>query len=310
MSQAKAAPERLADLRNGGYFTMPRCRILVSGKDAERYLNGQLSNAMAKATRTDAVHATVLTPKGKLCAEVRVSRLDDSRFLIDSDEAVGEALAARLDRYLIADEVELEDVSEDAWLGHVYGDQVGAAPEGGIRSERLGVPGLDFYGTRQQIEALAADLQGAPFLDAGLRKLLRIERGIPEWGAELDENTMPAEAGLQVRAVDFEKGCYVGQETVSRLKSVGHANRALCGVVADDANELVEEMILFPREADETAKPVGRITSAAWDFGLSKPVGLAYVKRGSDVEGTSLMVATKEGNPAGAVTVNHFPLIP
>jgi len=309
MSAAETGAERFDLYRRGGYFVQPRSRVLASGPDAERYLNGQISNSIRKAAIDAAVHATLLTPKGKLCAEVRVVRVGEQSFLVDSDRERAEALPARLDRYLIADDVELDDQSSNAWLLHVYGDLVPAAPEGGVASERLAVPGLDYYVAESEVGRLTDGFDSSREIDDQARSLLRIERGIPEWGAELDEETLPAEAGLHLRAVDFEKGCYVGQETVSRLKSVGHVNRSILGIIGESDSALEAGMALVSEGSDDQSKPVGRLTTVGWDFGLSKPVALAYVKRGSDADGTRLAVISVAGAPLGTVTVKNFPLI-
>ena len=145
-------------------------------------------------------------------------------------------------------------------------------------------------------------------LDEDLLEIFRIEAGIPKWGAELDENTLPNEAGLERDAIDFHKGCYVGQEVISRIKSVGHVNRSLRGFVSD--SPLAAGMKLFaPNEAkpNEDEKPVGNFTSAAWSFGLEKWAALGYLKRGFD--SPVLEARADDGSAVVKVEVKDLPLI-
>jgi folate-binding protein YgfZ len=141
-------------------------------------------------------------------------------------------------------------------------------------------------------------------LDDQLSETLRIEAGVPRWGAELDENTLPNEAGLDRDAIDYHKGCYVGQEVISRIKSVGHVNRSLRGFVSD--SPLAAGMQLF--ESNEAAeKSVGHLTSAVWSFGLEKWAALGYLKRG--IESPALEARAADGT-AAEVAVKDLPLIP
>src|SRR5690606_28173583 len=101
-------------------------------------------------------------------------------------------------------------------------------------------------------------------------------QGIPVWGAELDENTIPVEARLESDAIDYHKGCYIGQEIISRIKSVGRVNRNLTGFISS-------EMLPVGRRFIVDGRDVGGITSSAWSFALEKGVALGYLKRGVDV---------------------------
>jgi folate-binding protein YgfZ len=107
---------------------------------------------------------------------------------------------------------------------------------------------------------------------------LRIERGIPRWGGELDENTLPPEAGLDRTHIDYHKGCYIGQEVISRIKSIGHVNRRLAGFVSTTGARLDSESSIVPA-ASPDGEPCGVLTSAGWSFALEKPVALGYLRR-------------------------------
>src|SRR5439155_25836926 len=136
------------------------------------------------------------------------------------------------------------------------------------------IPGYDVFIGNLTANELRAAMRGEFVeLDKNLVESFRIEAGIPKWGAELDENTLPQEAGLERDAIDFHKGCYVGQEVISRIKSVGHVNRHLRGFVQMDGEQpLRTGMKLFLPEAPE--KEAGSITSAAYSFGLARQAAL------------------------------------
>ena len=143
-------------------------------------------------------------------------------------------------------------------------------------------------------------------LSEPLLESLRIEAGIPRWGRELDENTLPPEAGLERTHIDYAKGCYIGQEVISRLKSIGHVNRRLVGFVAAENEPLKPGLRLFAPDND--AAEIGTLTSAAWSFALEKPVALGYLKRGSPMGELPAREAGDTG-PARTVFAQELPLI-
>jgi folate-binding protein YgfZ len=127
---------------------------------------------------------------------------------------------------------------------------------------------------------------------------------VPRWGFELDENTFPSEAGLDRTHVDYHKGCYIGQEVISRLRSVGHANRELRGFVAD--GPIPPGARLFT--AGEAARDLGKITSTTHSFALDRPVALGYLRRGAPE--TGLLAAGAEAPDAPVpVTLHPLPFI-
>jgi folate-binding protein YgfZ len=120
----------------------------------------------------------------------------------------------------------------------------------------------------------------------------------------LDENTLPPEAGLDQTHIDYHKGCYIGQEVISRLRSVGHVNRQLTGFVAEGDAPLAAGLRLFATAEDTT--PIGVLTSAAYSFALEKPIALGYLKRGSP---TGALLARLDGanGPPAVVTARALP---
>jgi len=284
-----------------------RAKWRLSGADRVRYLNGQVTNDIRRARPESALTACVTTAKGRLSGLIFVSAAP-SFLRIDAEPALRESLAARLDRYIIADDATLEDVTDDECLFHLLlpPDSPSPPPHSAeIRTAtRFARPGFDLIAPRAEHPRLLAALATSHVLiPAPLAESLRIEAGIPRWGAELTEETLPPEAGLDETAIDYHKGCYIGQEVISRIKSVGHVNRHLAGFAA--AARLASGMTLHPE--GEPGKTAGEITSAAWSFGLESWAALGYLKRG--FAHTALHARSPDGATV-AVRIRDLPLVP
>ena len=285
-----------------------RTKLRLTGEDRLRFLNGQVSNDMRRAKADEAVYTGVMTIKGKLCADAFV-HVEGEALLVDADGELRESLAARLEKYIIADDVQVEDVTDQVGLFHLldFYDEPGntAVPKlpsvlreigpgvRGVRATRLGRPGMDVIFDAALDSIVRAQMHHARYtlLNEDAAEAMRILMGVPRWGAELDESVLPAEAGIEERAVSFSKGCYIGQEVVSRVRSVGHVNRQLRGFRATDASPLYAGMRLHATDAAGTVgKEVGRITSAAPSAGHGGAafVALGYVRREAGDAGTTL----------------------
>ena len=283
-----------------------RAKLRLTGADRVRFLNGQVSNDMRAITAEQSVYTGVMTIKGKLCADAFVHADGDS-LVLDAPGELRETLAARLERYIIADDVQIEDVTESLGLLHLINFKSAglppalAEPETGVRrvrSNRFHREGIDLFFDASRAHEVHAEVSAAGFteLNEDALESLRILLGVPRWGAELDENTLPAEAGIEDRAVSFSKGCYIGQEVVSRIRSVGHVNRHLGGLRALDSSPLYAGMRLFLTDGS-TGKEIGRVTSAAPSAGHGGAafVALCYLRRDAAPPGTLLnAVATAE----------------
>jgi tRNA-modifying protein YgfZ len=284
---------------NGGVIGI-RSRTILSftGEDRVRYLNGQLT---AKLTGKNGVQpACVTTAKGKLCADVFVSTWP-AAILVDADIAVSETLLPRLEKYIVADDVVVEDITQRAALLHCVGVSEESIKEiTGLVStvaNRLGVPGFDLFPlSRDDVAAHWGKLTARfPIISPELAEVLRIEGGIPRWGFELDENTLPAEAGLDRTHIDFHKGCYIGQEVISRIKSVGHVNRSLRGFVSESGAPIPAGARIVTADAPETA--LGTITSAIFSPKLNLPIALGYLKRIAPEQGLLALAADAPDSP-------------
>lgn len=259
--------------REGGAFILsPHLVIRVSGKDAFRYLNGQVTRDLGRLSKNEAISACILTPKGKLCAPLLIRREGDD-LLVEADPVLEESLFARLERYIVADDVTLsiKPPSEGETV-HIFGQMASDEQwkdRGGIRVSRLGVPGWDVEKT------LIESNQGLKLLEPQVIETVRIECGLPIWGSELDEEILPPEAGLDRTHIDYDRGCYPGQETISRLRSIGRVRRLLHTLRSSPGNALDEGM----RVIDGEMKEVGMITSAAEQFDTGAGVALAILPR-------------------------------
>jgi len=269
-----------------------RGKLLVRGADAADYLQGQLTNDIEGLEADQGCYAALLDRKGHLVADMRVLHLSHSHagnIWLETEAVALEALRKHLETYKIGREVEVLDETQEWAITSLIGP--GSA-------EIAGTPPLSpeyaqHYYLRDGIEVLAVsadlgiDLITRPDTVAPLRELLtdagavevseeaaeilRIERGRPRFGREMSEETMPAEAGIVERAVDFEKGCYIGQEPVARLHYRGKPNRRLVGLRLSAPAERGAPLRLGERE-------VGAIGSASVSPALG-PIGLAVVRR-------------------------------
>ncbi len=279
-----AADWREFQRRGGVADISDRVKLRLSGADRVRYLNGQVTADVRKLAPGRALPACVTTAKGRLCADVFLHATVDA-LLVDADASLRGILPPRFERYIIADDVLLEDVSEELRLIHLL-PAPGAPVAASVAfpheiARRFGRDGLDFLlPPAAAAECLAALASLHVVLDEPLRELLRIEAGVPRWGRELGEDTLPPEAGLDLTHIDYHKGCYIGQEVISRLKSVGHVNRQLTGFVSTSGAPPAPGAQLYAA-GDADGRAIGALTSAAWSFALEKPIALGYLKRGS-----------------------------
>jgi tRNA-modifying protein YgfZ len=268
-----------------------RDAIVVSGPEAGKYLQGQLSQDVEQLPLGTSVWSWVLQPTGKVDALVRVTRSNDGDWVIDVDGGFGQAVLARLARFKLRTKAELSLLD---WQGlALRGASLPpvSVPDGGIAADAswAGLPGVDLLGP----SVSAPD--GLPLVDAEALEVARIETGVPKMGAELTESTIPAETGLVERTVSFTKGCYTGQELVARIDSRGsNVPRHLRGLVlyglAEPGAELVAE-----------GKVVGHLTSVAESPVLGW-VALGYVGRAVAV-GDELAV-----DGGGTAVVRELPL--
>jgi len=276
----------------GFYELPPRALLLVTGADRVRYLNGQLSIDVGRLAKNTSRTACLLTAKGKLCAHVRIWSHSDS-YIVETIPDLAEAVQVRLERYIIADDVTISPLPESRALYHV----IGCLPsDSSIQSTRVGCPGFDTFEKPINLLALTSDSVDR----------LRIIHGVPAWNSEMNEDTLPQEARLETTSVDFDKGCYVGQEVVSRLKSVGRVNKRLHGFIGQFESPAQTRLQLHPEGNPEAI--AGHITSTASHFDMAQTLALGYLNRQSE-ELTRFEVRDENGCLLGGVERREFPII-
>jgi folate-binding protein YgfZ len=308
-----------------------RGRIVVTGADRASYLQGLLTNDVMALKAGEGCYAAYLTAQGRMIADLYVYELGDVLLLAMSGD-VKETVLAKLDQFIFGEDVQLGDVTgtfaQIAIVGpeasRVVATVVPAAP--GVELARLpehgstrvpwngrpviitrvtdtGVPGYDVYVDRSCADAFKAALAsaGAVAADGPTADALRIESGVPLFGVDMDQETIPLEAGIEGRAISFTKGCYVGQEVVIRVlhRGQGRVARKLVGLAF--GGDSVPAPGAGIRAND---REIGAITSSAWSPALGRPIALAYVHRDFLEPGTMVMV---EGRPA---EVNALPFVP
>lgn len=246
-----------------------RAVLVFSGPDAVRYLNGQVTQDVRRVLDEQrCLPSCVTDAKGRVQFRVWLSPAEDGAVRVDAPWGCEAELEIRMTRYMIADDAEFENRTGTEFLWHVVGGEEGH----GVVSTRWGVEGRDFW-TRG--EARPGMLSGLPIMAADECEDLRIARKIPSPGRELVDGVFPAELGLDESDVSFRKGCYIGQEVISRIKSAGKVNKRLAKLRVDGD---------FPKGSwvllDQEGADAGLVTSVSPLVKNGKRSFLALLKRG------------------------------
>jgi len=264
-----------------------------------------------------------VTAKGKLESDLNIYALANE-LLLDFEPGYSAAVAQRLEKYVIADDVQVVDAAPHYGLLSAQGPKAEAVVRSlGLAAElpekpmefvtvnnatlgeiyimnqpRTGTSGFDLF---VPVPALGAvmDKMIAAAKDVGGRacgwqalEMARLEAGIPRFGADMDETNLAPEAGIETRAISYAKGCYIGQEVIARIRTYGQVAKALRGLrLADDLKEL-------PARGDKLfhdGKEVGYITSALASPTLKANIALGYVRKEANQIGTELRLKTAQG---------------
>jgi tRNA-modifying protein YgfZ len=263
-------------------------KLALSGSQAAEFLDSVLSNDVGALAEGGGLDAALLTHNGRMLAEVRVLRSEEE-LLLDTERVALQALFDALHRFRIGYDVELHKRTLECGLLSLIGPAaeglLGTAPgpleHDHIAASLAGSPvrlirtdlGVDVLCAGEQTALIAAELEraGAVAIEEQTAETLRIERGRPRFGVEIDETTMPQEAGIHERVVSYSKGCYVGQETVARLYWKGRPNRHLRGLRLSEQAERGTPLLL-----DATQVGVLGSFAASPRLGL---IGLAVLRR-------------------------------
>jgi folate-binding protein YgfZ len=290
-----------------------RGKLALSGAGALEFLNGQVTNELTTLRPGAGCYAAFLTHKGKMLGDLRILAVGDDRdappseLLLDTERVALQGLFDMIRRFKVGYDVELHKRTLERGLLSLIGPDATATagaerlPEDEHANLRVEIDGLRAVAVRTDVGVdLLCDASVTPALGAALRRsgaqpvseqaaeCLRVERGRPRYGIDLDDSVIPQEAGLNERAVSFTKGCYVGQETVARLYYKGKPNRHLRGLRLSDTASAGEQLLLGER-------PVGHISSAVVSPALG-PIALALVRR--EAEPGSLVSVGEHGSPA------------
>lgn len=254
--------------------------LMMHGPDAERFLNGQITQDVRQlAGKFITLPSCVTDAKGRLQFRVWITRMEDGALWVEGPTGTGDLLEERLTRYLIADDVEVENLSGKWGLTHFIGDCECPPPAGVIvrTCARFGVPGTDWWIPAAQTVDFP---QAPPLLQDDALEAFRIEQGVPAWGRELRVGLLVPETGLEATDVSYQKGCYIGQEVISRIKYVGKVNQHLARMriaVETPAFDPADPPVL----EDENGKPAGFLTSVSPLAGRDGWNALGYIKRGA-----------------------------
>ena len=298
-----------------------RGQLWMSGADRATYLQGLLTNDIVALQAGRGCYAAYLTPQGRMIADMRVFELG-SRMLIDLPLAVKDTVLQRFDQFIFTEDVQVADASAALRALAIAGPRArdviadalrGAGPDvsastldaleeyasvetkwGGdsvvvVRSGDFGPGGYDLFVPAAAIDKMLNGLSvaGSTRMTAETLDLLRIEAGRPKWGAELRDDVIPLEAGIEERAISFTKGCYVGQEVVIRVLHRGHGRvaRKLVGLRLSGGSAAVDAPVV------RDGREIGHVTSTARSPRLGA-IAMAYVHRDAAEPGTDVMVGS------------------
>ena len=324
--------------------------ILVTGDDRVSYLQGLLSNDIAALEQGAGCYATYLTPQGRMLADLCVLNLGSS-LLLDVHASVTGMLVDRLCEFVFMEQVTVQDQTAE-WAGFgIHGPEaarivtevvqlasdvgLNSTPVGKlealqehqhlagrydgmpvvvVRSNEIGEVGFLVYAKAARAEdfGLALSEAGAKALDAETFDLLRLEAGRPVFPADMNQDTIPLEAGIEDRAISLNKGCYVGQEVIVRIlhRGQGRVARRLVGLSFDSNAVPPTAGDALTTPDDLHGEPIGVLTSVGCSPALERPIALGYVKRELAKVGTELVVCGLEHPARGMVTVGPFVKLP
>jgi tRNA-modifying protein YgfZ len=251
----------------GGVVRRTDRRVLaVSGADRVSWLQGLVTNDVASLAEGDSRYAAYLTPQGRMISDMNVVAHGD-RLLLDVPAPLASGLRDTLDALIFAEDVQVTDESGRILVWTVVTDLF----------------------TDVVAESLPAEFKSLPEIDLDTFEVIRIERGIPKFLSDMNEDTIPLEAGIEDRAISFTKGCYVGQEVIVRVthRGGGRVAKRLVRWHADDSASVVPmpESRIFSFDKD-----IGRVTSAAFSPSVGKVVGLGYAHRDFVDPGTAITI--------------------
>jgi folate-binding protein YgfZ len=329
--------EHVALCQNVGLLDLCfRSRLCLSGADRVRFLHGQVTNDVKRLQTGAGCYAALITAKGKMQSDLNIYSLADE-LLLDFEPGLTRTVSERLEKYIIADDVQVANVAVLFGLLSVQGPRaleviqrlglfpsVPAQPFAFVKVEDpefgelylmnhvlFNTQGFDLFAPVAALQSLIEKLL-ANFTSLGGRlcgwnacELARIEAGIPRFGADMDETNIPLETGIEQRAVNFNKGCYIGQEVISRIKTYGQVAKALRGLRLEDGLKTLPSR---GSKLFHDTKAVGYITSAAHSPRLQANIALGYVRKEVNQIGTELRVGLEQADSTAKIVETPFVL--
>jgi folate-binding protein YgfZ len=311
-----------------------RGRLCATGADRARFLHGQVTNNVTGLKPGQGCYAALVTAKGKLESDLNIHCLSEE-LLLDFEPGLSARVLERLERFIVADDVQLVDVAPHYGLLGVFGPKAPEVVERLASAVRLpneplasavvqdaslgeivvvnhsrgAGAGFDLFVQTAVLEAAATKLNAAANETSGSAcgwralEMVRIEAGLPRFGVDMDESNLAPETGIEARAISYTKGCYIGQEVINKLRTFAHVNRTLRGLrLADDLKTLPSRGDKLFRENKE----VGYVTSALASPKFRCNIALACVRRECNEPGTELVLRTSGGESTAVVVALPF----
>jgi folate-binding protein YgfZ len=306
--------------------------IGVTGKDAAQFLHNLCTNEVVKLPVGRASESFLTTAQAKVVDHVWILNVsgDEPTYYVDVGENEGTRVYKHLDSYIISEQLELQNLTEQFAHFHFAGPQSChllneiASRDLGLlqdleaievardahrlrlwRRNRLGVIGFDLLWPAKETDVWMPALEKSPRVSAGCAAYdcLRIEAGLPRFGIDITEANLPQEVGRIDQTISYTKGCYIGQETVARVRTFGHVNRMLRGLLLPETKLLDPGTKVFHEQQE-----AGAITSCTISPRLNRAIALAYLRRGHDAPETNLTLGQANSNEMAVV--GNLPFVP
>jgi folate-binding protein YgfZ len=278
--------------------------LKFTGSERASWLQGMVTNDVQKLTPGTGCYAAHLTPQGKIVAHMQILADEDALWL-SLERAALPKLAKAFDKLLIMEDVQIHDASQEYDILSVIGPKSAAVLESWL-DEPLNLAGQYSHRKFEQARVVISDLghdvwvprgqadkilrslaqSGATAIDRGTWDVLRTEAGIPIYGMDIDETTTMPEIGE--KGISYEKGCYVGQEVVAKVKYLGHVNRRFVGLILSDSDLPELKNPIYKGE-----KEVGYVTTSLFSPGLQKPIALGFVSRSAYAPDTDVEIRSE-----------------
>jgi len=293
--------------------------LKLTGPERQSWLQGMVTNEVEKLTPGQGCYAAHLNAQGRVVAQMIVLVTEDEELWLLVEKAATAKLAAVFDRLIIMEDVQVHDASNDyevlgllgpeadrvfeQWSGQPFPDKIP------YRHQRIGTARVCLTDLGYEVivprDAAGEALRrltdaGAIEIDEDTWNVLRAEAGLPIYGVDVDETTTMPELGP--RGISYDKGCYIGQEVVARIKYIGHVNRRFVGFLCQGSS-VPEARSLVQIQG----KDVGYVTTSVFSPGLDKPIALGFVNRAAGEPGTAVMLIGKSGGIPAVVASLPFP---